>query len=95
MGLRSRAEMKFLLIGHGVLHGDIQLRIHRITLTTAMLAAVVVTNWSCSLATADEVPPRIAWYGTLESGLTAAKRTGHPILLVSGAPHCHGVSGIW
>jgi hypothetical protein len=37
----------------------------------------------------------IQWFATLESGLKEAKRTGRPILLVSGTPHCAGVSGIW
>ncbi|MFP6739389.1 MAG: hypothetical protein VCD34_11685 [Planctomycetota bacterium] len=37
----------------------------------------------------------IAWYGTLQSALGEAKRTGKPILLVSAAPHCHNISGIW
>src|SRR5262249_29056826 len=37
----------------------------------------------------------IQWYSTLKSGLAAAKLTGQPILLVSAAPHCAGVSGIW
>ena len=38
---------------------------------------------------------RIAWFGTWTGGLAEAARTGRPILLVSAAPHCHGVSGIW
>lgn len=38
---------------------------------------------------------RIAWFGTWEGGLQEARRTQRPILLVSAAPHCHGVSGIW
>lgn len=38
---------------------------------------------------------RIAWFGTWEGGLAEAQRTGRPILLVSAAPHCHNVSGIW
>ena len=38
---------------------------------------------------------RIAWYSTLKQGLAVAKATGRPILLVSAAPHCHGISGIW
>ena len=42
-----------------------------------------------------KMTPRIAWYGTLKSGLAAAERTGKPILLISAAPHCSGVSGIW
>ena len=37
----------------------------------------------------------IAWYGTWERGLAAAKSTGRPILLISAAPQCHGVSGLW
>jgi acid phosphatase class B len=39
--------------------------------------------------------PKIAYYGTLQSGLEEAKRSGRPIMFVSAAPHCHGVSGIW
>jgi hypothetical protein len=37
----------------------------------------------------------IIWFGTLRSGLAEARRTNRPILLVSAAPHCHNVSGIW
>ena len=38
---------------------------------------------------------RIAWYATWEQGRAEAARTGRPILLLSAAPHCHGISGIW
>lgn len=37
----------------------------------------------------------IQWFATWESGLSEAKRTGQPILLVAAAPHCAGVSGMW
>ena len=37
----------------------------------------------------------IAWFGQWTEGLKEAKKTGRPILLVSAAPHCRGVSGIW
>jgi hypothetical protein len=37
----------------------------------------------------------IQWFATLDRGLAEAKRTGKPILFVSGAPHCSGVSGMW
>ena len=37
----------------------------------------------------------IAWFGTLKSALAEAARTGRPILLISAAPHCHNVSGLW
>ena len=42
-----------------------------------------------------KVPERIAWYGTLKGALAAASRTGRPILLVSAAPHCNHISGVW
>ena len=50
---------------------------------------------TASVSSAFEPPPRIAWYGQLADGLAEAERTGRPILLVSGAPQCHGVPGIW
>ena len=37
----------------------------------------------------------IQWFATLDSARAEARRTGRPILLVSAAPHCSGVSGIW
>ena len=37
----------------------------------------------------------IAWFGTWKQGVAEAKRTNRPILLISAAPQCHGVSGIW
>ena len=56
-----------------------------------MLAVATITG----SAAAEVAPPRIAWYGTLESGLAEAKRSGRPILFLSAAPQCLGVSGIW
>ena len=37
----------------------------------------------------------IQWFATWDSGRLEAERTGRAILLVSAAPHCAGVSGIW
>lgn len=37
----------------------------------------------------------IQWFTSLEAGRAEAVRTGRAILLVSAAPHCAGVSGIW
>jgi hypothetical protein len=37
----------------------------------------------------------IQWFPTWEAGKAEAERTGRPILFVSAAPHCAGVSGIW
>ncbi|RLS21437.1 MAG: hypothetical protein DWH70_13710 [Planctomycetota bacterium] len=40
-------------------------------------------------------PAQIQWYASLDGGLKEAQRTGFPILLLSAAPHCAGVSGTW
>jgi len=37
----------------------------------------------------------IQWFPTWEACKAEAERTGRPILFVSAAPHCAGVSGIW
>lgn len=37
----------------------------------------------------------VQWFATWEAGRAEAERTGRPILFVSAAPHCAGVSGIW
>jgi hypothetical protein len=58
----------------------------------------VFANVGCGKAQSADVTsvgPRIAWFGTLESGLAEAKQSGRPILLISGAPQCLGVPGIW
>ena len=47
--------------------------------------AVVVAIFSSVTVGDDVVPPRIAWYGTLQSGLAEAKCSGRPMLLVIGA----------
>src|SRR5688572_24526865 len=41
------------------------------------------------------VRPGIQWFTSWQSGQREAERLNVPILLVSGAPHCAGVSGIW
>jgi len=38
---------------------------------------------------------QIAWFGTWKGGLAEAERTGKPILLISAAPQCHNVPGVW
>ncbi len=37
----------------------------------------------------------ISWYSDWRQGLAAARASGKPILLMSAAPQCKGVSGIW
>lgn len=41
------------------------------------------------------LPAGIIWYGKLQDGLQAAKLTERPILLLSAAPQCAGVPGMW
>ena len=43
----------------------------------------------------EKVVPGIAWFGVLQDGMQQAKKTGKPILLVSAAPQCSGVPGMW
>ncbi len=42
-----------------------------------------------------KIQNRIAWFGTWDRALAAARNTGRPILLVAGAPHCQRVPGVW
>ena len=44
---------------------------------------------------ADAPKGGIAWYGRWEEARKEARRLNRPILLVSAAPHCTNVSGIW
>lgn len=46
-------------------------------------------------AKAGMIPDAIAWYTELDAGLAEAKQTGKPILLMSAAPSCGGVPGVW
>jgi len=59
-----------------------------------LLVILLSTLWVGLQAPADE-QPKVIWYGTLKGGLAEAKRSNRPILLLSAAPHCQAVSGIW
>ena len=60
------------------------------------LLAISLLLAAGTLVHAEENPnPRIAWYGNLADGLAEAERSGRPILLISGAPACLGVPGVW
>ena len=37
----------------------------------------------------------IQWFATLEPARRVAEKTGRPILFLTAAPHCGGVSGMW
>src|SRR5262249_4679251 len=55
-------------------------------------AALGLTLSSRQSGTGNE---SIQWYPTWDSGLRAARESGKPILLVSAAPHCAGIPGVW
>ena len=69
----------------------------KLSISMALVAASSLCPVSsyCEDGTGAQATARIAWYGTWEGGLSEAKRSGRPILLVSAAPHCHDVAGIW
>lgn len=65
-----------------------------------MRQAILVWAVACASAlpvVAEESETRsgIAWFGTWERGARVAKATGRPVLLISAAPQCHGISGLW
>jgi len=56
----------------------------RLALTLLSLSALAVAG-----------DTKIAWYGTWDLAKAEAKRLNRPILLVSAAPHCRNISGMW
>ena len=71
-------------------------QVTRVAFVMLLIAAVLVSPALPIVipAVADETP-KVIWYGTLKDGLAEAKRSDRPILLISAAPHCHAVSGVW
>ena len=63
--------------------------------SAAQLAPPTGASFGGSMPDSKQVVSGIAWFGVLEDGLEQAKRTGKPILLVSAAPQCSGVPGMW
>ena len=59
------------------------------------LPMLIPTVTAAQSAGSASKPAKIAWFGVLQEGLAEAKRTGKPILLISAAPQCLGVSGMW
>jgi len=72
---------------------------------TITLAAGVAIVWTITAIAQQDVdsresqttglPAGIVWYGELEDGLKAAKLSERPVLLLSAAPQCAGVPGMW
>lgn len=63
--------------------------------SSLLFAALAVSTVSATRVAAAERGGGIQWYATLDAGLREAKRSGRPILFLSAAPHCGGVSGVW
>jgi len=76
---------------------------HIMRITTLILAALIAAPLSGQdrpgggrdVTIEGTSEPGIAWYGVLEHARQEAARTGKPILLMSGAPACSGVPGMW
>ncbi len=75
----------------------------KITLLLA-LAALPVLQGPPARSGGPQAPPevevveraaRIAWFGIWEDAVAEAQRSGRPILLMSAAPSCSGVPGMW
>lgn len=62
---------------------------------TALGTLALIAAFGQPLAAEPNSAPRIAWHGNLADGLAEARRSGRPILLVSGAPACLGIPGVW
>ncbi|MCH2183020.1 MAG: hypothetical protein MK108_13535 [Mariniblastus sp.] len=65
------------------------------TPAVAQLAPPEGPTYGGSLPASKQVMPGIAWFGVLQDGLKQARQTGKPILLISAAPQCSGVPGMW
>lgn len=37
----------------------------------------------------------INWYPSFDQGMAMARKLNKPVLLVSAAPHCRNISGMW
>lgn len=48
-----------------------------------------------SLMGTVQAEEEIQWFGSWKEGAAVARATNRPILLVSAAPHCRNISGIW
>lgn len=61
-----------------------------------LICLALTTSVSSSCAQGKpEIPSGIAWHGVLTDGLADAKATNRPIMLLSAAPQCAGVPGMW
>ncbi len=89
MNRKSQFISFVTLVAIVLMHG------HWVVPLAAQLAPPEGASYGGSVPGSKQVVPGIAWFGVLEDGLEQAKRTGKPILLVSAAPQCSGVPGMW
>ena len=60
-----------------------------------IFALWILANGPALAQTGQGLPEGIVWYGVLKDGLEQARQTERPILLLSAAPQCAGVPGMW
>ena len=62
---------------------------------SSLLSCIMFAERAGVVPSSDGLPSGIAWYGVLTDGIAEAKATGKPIMLLSAAPQCAGVPGMW
>ncbi len=60
-----------------------------------LFALWILASGPALAQTGQGLPEGIVWYGVLKDGLEQARQTERPILLLSAAPQCAGVPGMW
>ena len=60
-----------------------------------LISSVVQETSSPTKTAANPAPKRITWYTDWGQALEEAGRTGRPLFLMSAAPRCHDVPGLW
>ena len=64
-------------------------------LFATLLSSLCFGQTESKSKTPDSIPSGIAWYGVLTDGIAEAKATNRPIMILSAAPQCAGVPGMW
>ena len=68
---------------------------HNMNVSVISILAILLWAPTNTMACESDKEAGIQWYGTLDGGMEEAKKTGLPILLMSAAPQCHNISGVW
>lgn len=65
--------------------------------TFFLIVLLCLPLWTAPAARAESpfLAPGIAWIPTWNQGIEEARHTGKPMLVMSAAPQCHNVPGVW